>query len=716
MRSHKFGRWSTAFILLLLVVFAQFGFSPLAEAQSIAVGNNSFETPTTTTNINDPTGATWTFTNGGGRFAGIAKGSLVGGTGYDANQVAYVQSTSSISQSLSGFSIGATYAVTVGAGYRSGTPVDGVSVTVNGTSISTFTPSTANYLDFTATFVATSTSETIGFVGTTPATNEANLDNVRITQVATSTISVPNNSFEIPTTSTNINDPTGASWTFTNGGTRFAGIAKGSLIGGTGYDLNQVCYIQSTSSIAQSLTGFVPGCTYAVNLLAGLRSGNDVDPFDITLNGTAVNGVHISPTGTSYANNTYTFVANGTTATLGFVGTSSSTTSETNLDNVRVSLVTTPSTPSSLTATAGAGQIILNWTGSTGASSYAIYRGTTSGSEGTTTYASVPPGTTTYTDNSATPGTAFYYVVVAVNASGNSAFSNEASATANPLGSSATFLNVDSTTQGSWKGVYGSDGYNVVGDTSGTNPSYPAYATVTPGTLNSGIWSGSNLAANGLEKVAAGSIDRMAGVWFQTNWTVEVNVGTGTHQLSLYLVDFNNAGYAETITLKDKTTGTILDTRSASSFQNGVYYNWNVSGDVTIALSKITGWAVLNGIFFGSTAGPTAPSQPTISATSGNGSISLNWTASSGATGYKIYRSTTAGGEGTSAFASVGATTTWTDTNVTTGSIYYYKVVAFNTVGGSPASAETSATTPPTGLLATPGDSQIMLSWNAGCR
>jgi len=74
MRSRSFGRPSTAFVFLLLLVFVQLGFQQFAGAQTITVGNSSFETPVTSTNINDPTGATWTFTNGGGRFAGIAKG------------------------------------------------------------------------------------------------------------------------------------------------------------------------------------------------------------------------------------------------------------------------------------------------------------------------------------------------------------------------------------------------------------------------------------------------------------------------------------------------------------------------------------------------------------------------------------------------------------------------------------------------------------------
>jgi hypothetical protein len=87
---------------------------------------------------------------------------------------------------------------------------------------------------------------------------------------------------------------------------------------------------------------------------------------------------------------------------------------------------------------------------------------------------------------------------------------------------------------------------------------------------------------------------------------------------------------------------------------------------------------------------PAAPSSPTASA--GFGSNGLSWSASSGATTYTIYRGTSAGGEGTTAYASGITGTTYTDTSVTAGTTYYYKIVAVNSAGSSPASSEVSAT------------------------
>src|SRR5262249_47230999 len=113
--------------------------------------------------------------------------------------------------------------------------------------------------------------------------------------------------------------------------------------------------------------------------------------------------------------------------------------------------------------------------------------------------------------------------------------------------------------------------------------------------------------------------------------------------------------------------------------------------------------------------GGSAPSAPTgLTATGGNGQVSLSWTASSGATGYYVKRATTSGAEAQIASA---ATTTYTDTTVTNGTTYFYEVSAYNSYGQSSNSAEVSATPvappgAPTGLTATAGNAQVALTWN----
>ncbi len=85
-----------------------------------------------------------------------------------------------------------------------------------------------------------------------------------------------------------------------------------------------------------------------------------------------------------------------------------------------------PPVPTSLIATAGNAQISLTWAISSGATSYHVKRSTTTGGPYTQISA---PTTNTFTDTSLTNNTRYFYVVSALNSSGESANSAEANAT-----------------------------------------------------------------------------------------------------------------------------------------------------------------------------------------------------------------------------------------------------------------------------------------------
>jgi fibronectin type 3 domain-containing protein len=114
----------------------------------------------------------------------------------------------------------------------------------------------------------------------------------------------------------------------------------------------------------------------------------------------------------------------------------------------------------------------------------------------------------------------------------------------------------------------------------------------------------------------------------------------------------------------------------------------------------------------------TAPSAPTLSATSGSGGVGLSWTvpASGGSpiTGYQVSRGTSPGAE--TPLATVdAATTSYDDPGVTAGTTYYYTVSAVNAVGVGDTSNEvavTPATTPaaPT-ASASDGNGKVALAW-----
>jgi hypothetical protein len=89
---------------------------------------------------------------------------------------------------------------------------------------------------------------------------------------------------------------------------------------------------------------------------------------------------------------------------------------------------TAPAAPAGLTATAvSSSQINLAWTASSGATSYNVKRATVSGGP----YSTIATGvtTTSYSNTGLSASTTYYYVVSAVNSSGESANSSQASAT-----------------------------------------------------------------------------------------------------------------------------------------------------------------------------------------------------------------------------------------------------------------------------------------------
>src|SRR5581483_8061620 len=87
---------------------------------------------------------------------------------------------------------------------------------------------------------------------------------------------------------------------------------------------------------------------------------------------------------------------------------------------------------------------------------------------------------------------------------------------------------------------------------------------------------------------------------------------------------------------------------------------------------------------------PAAPTGVTASSSSQTGAT-VSWTASSGATSYTIYRSTTSGGPYTQVGTST--TTSFTDSGLTCGTTYYYVVTATNGTCASGNSAQAQATT-----------------------
>jgi hypothetical protein len=125
-----------------------------------------------------------------------------------------------------------------------------------------------------------------------------------------------------------------------------------------------------------------------------------------------------------------------------------------------------------------------------------------------------------------------------------------------------------------------------------------------------------------------------------------------------------------------------------------------VTGSCYIFCGLFAQWQTQNFAVVASTAPPppppVPPGPPTLNtATAGNATVSLSWSAPSsdgGAqiTGYAVYRGTASGSE--LFLANTGVTLTFNDTGVSNGTTYYYKVAAINSAGTGTQSNERSAT------------------------
>ena len=116
-------------------------------------------------------------------------------------------------------------------------------------------------------------------------------------------------------------------------------------------------------------------------------------------------------------------------------------------------------------------------------------------------------------------------------------------------------------------------------------------------------------------------------------------------------------------------------------------------------------------------AGP--PAAPTcLAAQGGKNQVALSWTSVAGATSYNVYRGSKPGQESAIALTTNITATTYTNTGLTNGNLYYYKVAAVNENGKSSLSFEAGATpnnivpTAPINAFAIPGNNCITLTWS----
>jgi fibronectin type 3 domain-containing protein len=395
--------------------------------------------------------------------------------------------------------------------------------------------------------------------------------------------------------------------------------------------------------------------------------------------------------------------------------------------SVTVSATPAPTAPTGVTATAmSQSEIDLSWTASAGASGYRVER-SPDGSTGWTAVGT--PTGTSFADINLAAATTYYYRVFASNAGGDSAPSTVVPATTLALNVAAAPTNVAATVVSSsrvdvsWTGSSGATGYRVERSPNGST-GWTAVGTTASGqtSLSDTTVSAGNsyfyrvIATNGggdsppsVTVSVTLAPDAPAGLTASAPSQTEVDLSwTASTGAAGYRVERSPDGSTGWSGVGTSTGTSFADINltPATTYYYRVFAN-NSAGDS--ASSTVVS----------ATTKPVPPAAPTnVAATVVSSSrVDVSWTGSSGATGYRVERSP----DGSTGWTAVGTTasgqTSLSDTTVSAGSTYFYRVFATNGGGDSPPSVTVSATpapTAPTGVTATAmSQSEIDLSWTA---
>ncbi len=431
--------------------------------------------------------------------------------------------------------------------------------------------------------------------------------------------------------------------------------------------------VSPTSGTVTVSFGSATGATaYVVRY--GTSSGSY--PITFTTNATSPTTV----TGLT-PNTTYYFMVEASNALNGFQAASS---------ELNVTTQNGPAPPTGLTATAGTSNVALAWNSIPDATSYTVFRSTTSGSG----YAALPScssiGATACTDLTALNGITYYYVVRSEGGGAVSDFSAEVSAM--PISSFSIASAVVSNAGGpeavvlNWGAATGASDYTITwgtgGSATGVGSTTTASTSATIGSLTAGTaYTFRVTATNTVGSGASIASSNTRTATPMTRPVISSITQTGAGQA--FLVWTSGTGSTGSNVTYGISSGSYPSTAATGAASPYTLTGLTPGTDHYVMVTATNSSGSLDALPEVSLLVLDTPLAPTgVTATGGPSSITITWNDSANASSYTVYRSMTSG-SGYAALASCSgiSTPTCTDTTASAGTVYY--VVRASNIGGT---------------------------------
>ncbi|HET6251018.1 MAG TPA: fibronectin type III domain-containing protein, partial [Tepidisphaeraceae bacterium] len=392
-----------------------------------------------------------------------------------------------------------------------------------------------------------------------------------------------------------------------------------------------------------------------------------------------------------------------------------------------INITTVPATPALTAATPASNTTVtLTWTNnSANAANYIVKRAPFGSSTWTTLTSALPGSAIGYSDTTASGGNEYQYKVIAHGAGGNSADSNIIDATTytdavTTLGTAAaSTTEIDLT----WAAVNGATGYNILRSTDGTN-----FAQVDSVGAGATSYQDTNQGVNLTEgtryyyqvaAVDAAGASSTGNTSYTSTWPLAPSGLTATavsdSQIDLQWTN-NSAGF-QSVTIEISTNNVTWTQAFATGNSNSFTYDSSglTSGSTyyyRVAAVNEGGTSYMTDV--PSVSAITLADAPALTATAVNdGTVSLNWDTSTGATTYTVQHSTD--GVSWADVETATADTSAIDTALTGNTNYQYRILASNGSGdgayGTPITVLTVPDVPSSVVATSPTPTSVSLMW-----